>query len=64
MSAEETEATIICYTVSGKKEYTAVKKVLQGQNVYRVPMVGSGEVKLIDVRLANGVKKLFKVAND
>ena len=64
MSAEETEATIICYTVSGKKEYTAVKKVLQGQNVYRVPMIGSGEVKLIDVRLANGVKKLFKIAND
>ncbi len=64
MSAEETEATIICFAVSGKREYSAEHKVLQGQNVYRIPILGSGEVKLIDVRLANGVKKLFKIAND
>ena len=64
MSTEETEVTISCYAVSGQKEYETVQKVSKGQNVYQVPMAYNGQVKLIDVRLANGHKKNFKIAND
>lgn len=64
MSTEETEVTISCYAVSGQKEYETVQKVSKGQNVYQVPMANNGQVKLIDVRLANGHKKNFKIAND
>ena len=63
MSAEETEVTIGCYTASGQKEYETVQEVHQGQNVYTVPMTNSGEVKVVDVRLANGNRKNFKIAN-
>lgn len=63
VSAEETEATISCYAVNGQKEYETVQKVLHGQNVYQVPMGNNGDVKIIDVRLANGRKKTFKIAN-
>ena len=62
-SAEETEATIICYSVNGQKEYETVQKVLSGKNVYQIPMSNNGEVKIIDVRLANGGKKVFKIAD-
>ena len=64
MSTEETEVTITCYTVSGHKEYETVQKARKGQNVYQVPMADNGQVKLVDVRLANGHKKTFKIAND
>ena len=63
VSAEETEVTISCYAVNGQKEYETVQKVLQGQNVYQIPMANNGEVKIIDVRLANGGKKIFKMAD-
>ena len=64
MSAEETDVTISCYAVSGQKEYETVRKVVKGQNVYKIPMAKGGEVTLIDVRLSNGSKKTFKIAND
>ena len=63
MSGEETEVTVICYDVTGQKEYETVQKVLPGKNVYQIPMANSGELKIIDVCLANGHKKTFKIAN-